>query len=73
MQSVHTRILMGYNRYHNAELLIYAVRNVSRNLLRFLRFLFFSLILMERVLAWPTVTTQTAAFSAAMWANNNLL
>ena len=59
---------------HNAELLKYVIRNVSGNLFRFLKISFFSLIfLVERVLAWPTLVTQTAAFSAVMWANNNLL
>ena len=40
MQSLHARKLMKCNRYHNAELLKYAIRNVSDNLLRFLQFPF---------------------------------
>ena len=40
MQSVHTRILMGCNRYHNAELLKYAIRNVIGNPLHFHQFFF---------------------------------
>ena len=38
--NLHTRMLMGCNRYHNGELLKYAIRNVSSILLRFLQFLF---------------------------------
>ena len=40
MQSVHARILRGCNRYNNAELLKYAIRNVSGNLFWFLQFLY---------------------------------
>ena len=40
MQSVHTRILMGCNRYNNAELLKYAIRNISSNLFGFFNFFF---------------------------------
>ena len=40
MQSLHTRILMGCNRYHSVKSLKYAMGNVSSNLLRFFNFFF---------------------------------
>ena len=71
MKSLSHGILTGCNRYHNAELLKYSICNVSCNLLWFLQFRFFSL--MERVLTWPTLVTQTGEFSAMTWANHNRL
>ena len=64
---------MGCNTYHNAELLKCQKRQRQSSSVSSISF--FSLIfLMERaVLAWPTLVTQTAVFSAVMWANNNLL
>ena len=73
MQSVHARILMECNRYNNAELLKYAIRKVRQSFLVSLISFFLLIFLMERVLAWPTLVTQTAAFLAVMQANNNLL